>query len=138
MNARIKQLRDLVVALDRADRNLDAVDADAYRAAARAAFALTREEMGLLPMSDFAGPVNALQNMAENIYFTVNGCFADLDGSGRADQARHATKALLCTVGVTADAPAREVAARLISRLASRSAATPSRTSKANAVGTKP
>jgi len=45
---------------------------------------------------------------------------------------------LLCTVGVTADAPAREVAARLISRLASRSAAKPSRTSKANAVGTKP
>jgi hypothetical protein len=122
MNARIKQLRDLVVALDRADRNLDPVDADAYRAAARAALALTREEMGLLPMSDFAGPVNALQNMAENIYFTVNGCFADLDGSGRAAQARHATKALLCSVGVTADAPAREVAARLIDRLASASA----------------
>ena len=36
MNARIKQLRDLVVALDRADRNLDAVDADAYREAAAA------------------------------------------------------------------------------------------------------
>ena len=113
MNARIKQLRDLVVALDRADRNLDAVDADAYRAAAKAAFALTREEMGLLPMSDFAGPVNALQNMAENIYFTVNGC-------------------------VTADAPAREIAARLIGRLASASAPVGASSSKSNAVGTKP
>ena len=138
MNARIKQLRDLVVALDRADRNLDAVDADAYREAARAAFALTREEMGLLPMSDFAGPVNALQNMAENIYFTVNGCFADLDGSGRAAQARHATKALLCHVGVTADAPARDVAARLIARLANPSATKHSRVAKVNAVDTKP
>ena len=138
MNARIKQLRDLVVALDRADRNLDAVDADAYRAAAKAAFALTREEMGLLPMSDFAGPVNALQNMAENIYFTVNGCFADLDGSGRAARARHATQALLCNVGVTADAPAREIAARLIGRLASASAPEGASSSKSNAVGTKP
>jgi len=138
MNTRIKQLRDLVVAIDRADRNLEAVDPDTYRAAARSALALTREEMGLLPMSDFAGPVNALQNMAENIYFTVNGCFADLDGSGRAVQAQHAAKALFCSVGMTADAPAREVAARLIDRLARPTSIAGARSSKATAVGSKP
>jgi hypothetical protein len=138
MNARIKQLRDLVVALDRADRNLDAVDADGYRAAARQALALTREEMGLLPMSDFAGPVNALQNMAENIYFAINGCFADLDGSGRACEAQIATKALLCNVGVTADASVREVAARLFGRLAGASSSRPLSAAQAKAVGTRP
>ena len=137
MNVRIRQLRDLVVALDRADRNLDTVDADAYRAAARQALALTREEMGLLPMSDFAGPVNALQNMAENIYFTVNGCFADLDGSGRAVQAQTAAKALLCNVGVTADAAVREVAARLFDRLDA-SSRRPTSPPTAKALGTKP
>ena len=99
MNARIKQLRDLVVTLDRVDRKLDSVDADTYKAAAAAAFRLTYEEMGLLPMSDFAGPANALQSMAENIHFAVNGCFADLDGSGRAGEALVLGKALLTRMG---------------------------------------
>ena len=58
MNARIKQLRDLVVALDRADRNQQQLDPDTYRAAAKAALSLTKQEMGLLPMADFAGPVD--------------------------------------------------------------------------------
>ena len=84
MNIRIKQLRDLVVALDRADRNLAPMAPDAYRTAAQRAMKMTREEMGLLPIGDFAGPVNALQTFAENIFFGINGCFADLDGSGRA------------------------------------------------------
>lgn len=48
VNARIKQLRDLVVTLDRIDRKLDSVDADTHKAAATAAFSLTYEEMGLL------------------------------------------------------------------------------------------
>ena len=59
MNARIKQLRDLVVALDRADRNIEPMAPDAYQAAARTALTLTNEEMGLLPIGDFAGPVSA-------------------------------------------------------------------------------
>lgn len=95
MNLRIKQLRDLVVALDLADRNLRPLAADVYRDAARLAQRLTREEMGLLPMGDFAGPVNSLQNIAENIYFVSNGCFADLDGSGRAAVALSAGSALI-------------------------------------------
>ena len=95
MNPRIKQLRDLVVALDLADRNLRPLAADAYRDAARLAQRLTREEMGLLPMGDFAGPVNSLQNIAENIYFVSNGCFADLDGTGRAPVARLEAAALI-------------------------------------------
>ena len=118
MNARIKQLRDLVVGLDRVDRNIDEVDPSAYRLAAEKALRLTQEEMGLLPMGDFAGPVSALQNMAENIFFRHHGCFADLDGSGRAPLARVATRALLerLRAGSALGAGA-EVAGKLFARL---------------------
>ena len=117
MNARIKQLRDLVVALDRIDRKLDSVDADTYKAAAEAAFSLTYEEMGLLPMSDFAGPDNALQSMAENIHFAVNGCFADLDGTGRAGQALIVGKALFTRMGADRTGHAREITESLLARI---------------------
>lgn len=117
MNARIKQLRDLVFALDRADRNLDRLSPDAYRAAARRALALTREEMGLLPMGDFAGPVNALQSMAENIFFGIHGCFADLDGTGRAPVAHSATRSLLGRMCDAPSVPAQQITASLIARL---------------------
>lgn len=120
MNARIKQLRDLVVALDRADRNLDAMSPDAYRSAARKALVLTKEEMGLLPMIDFAGPVNALQNLAENLYFGIHGCFADIDGSGRAPRAQRATRSLLGRLCDLPSAPAEELAASLLARVRAR------------------
>jgi len=117
MNARIKQLRDLVVALDRADRNQQPLDPDTYRAAAKAAFSLTKQEMGLLPMADFAGPVNALQNMAENIYFGINGCFADLDGSGRAPVAATAAKSLLGRLCAAKSQDVRQLCDELFERL---------------------
>ena len=118
MNARIKLLRDLVVGLDRIDRNLDEVDPEAYRLAAARALRLTQEEMGLLPMGDFAGPVSALQNMAENIFFRHNGCFADLDGSGRAPAALIATRALLARLRATSSpAAGAELAGQLFARL---------------------
>jgi hypothetical protein len=117
MNARIKQLRDLVVALDRADRNQQPLDPDTYRAAAKAAFTLTKQEMGLLPMADFAGPVNALQNMAENIYFGINGCFADLDGSGRAPVAATSAKALLGRLRAAKTQDVRQICDELYERL---------------------
>ena len=117
MNARIKQLRDLVVALDRADRNQQPLDPDTYRAAAKAAFSLTKQEMGLLPMADFAGPVNALQNMAENIYFGINGCFADLDGSGRAPAAATTTKAFLGRMRASETQDIRQASDELFARL---------------------
>ena len=117
MNARIKQLRDLVVALDRADRNQQALDPDTYRAAAKAAFTLTKQEMGLLPMADFAGPVNALQNMAENIYFGINGCFADLDGSGRAPVAATAAKSLMGRLCAAKSQDVRQLCDELFERL---------------------
>ena len=122
MNARIKQLRDLVVALDRADRHLESLDPDAYRAAAQKALMLTRQEMGLLPMSDFAGPANALQNMAENIFFGNNGCFADLDGSGRAPVAMTAGKALIGRIRATSTTAVDEIAESLFARLGASSA----------------
>src|SRR5688500_12388606 len=92
MNARLKQLRDLLVALDLTDRNVVKMSPAAYQDAARKALRLTHDEMGLLPMADFAGPVNPLQTLAENIYFSVNGAFADLDATGRAAAARSESK----------------------------------------------
>jgi hypothetical protein len=123
MNARIKQLRDLVVALDRADRNIEPMHPDAYQAAARTALLLTGEEMGLLPIGDFAGPVGALQSMAENIFFGINGCFADLDGTGRAPVALTATTALLKRIRATSSGASEEIAESLFTRLRSASSA---------------
>ena len=118
MNARIKQLRDLVVALDRADRNIEPMAPDAYLAAARTALTLTNQEMGLLPIGDFAGPVSALQNMAENIFFGINGCFADLDGTGRAPVALTSTRSLLRRLRATTSSSAsREITDNLLARL---------------------
>ena len=88
MNAKLKQLRDLVVAMDLNDRNVRKLPPDDYRDAAKRALLLTHEEMGLLPMADFAGPISALQTLAENIYFKVHGRFADLDSTGRASVAK--------------------------------------------------
>ena len=124
MNARIKQLRDLVVALDRADRNIEPMPPEAYQAAAKTALVLTGEEMGLLPIGDFAGPVGALQSMAENIFFGINGCFADLDGTGRAPVALTTTTALLKRIQAVSSGASAEIAESLFTRL--RSAATAS------------
>jgi hypothetical protein len=118
MNARIKQLRDLVVALDRADRNIERLSPEAYQAAARTAQTLTAEEMGLLPIGDFAGPVSALQSMAENIFFGRNGCFADLDGTGRAPLALVATRSLLKRLRCASPDTSRQIADSLLNRLA--------------------
>lgn len=120
MNTKIKQLRDLIVTLDRIDSKLEIVDADAYRAAASAAISLTYEEMGLLPMSDFAGPANALQNMAENIHFAVNGCFADLDGTGRAPQALVVGNELLARMRTPGLGRVQEITDSLFARLGPR------------------
>ena len=117
MNARIKQLRDLVVALDRADRNIEPMAPDAYQAAARTALMLTNEEMGLLPIGDFAGPVSALQNMAENIFFGINGCFADLDGTGRAPVAVPVTRELIDRLSNVSTAAVEEISGSLFARL---------------------
>ena len=117
MNIRIKQLRDLVVALDRADRNLAPMAPDAYRKAAQRAMKMTREEMGLLPIGDFAGPVNALQTFAENIFFGINGCFADLDGSGRAPVAVPVTRELIGRLSSVSTAAVEEISDSLFARL---------------------
>ena len=117
MNARIKQLRDLVVALDLADRHLQPLAADVYQAAARSALRLTRDEMGLLPIGDFAGPPNALQGIAENIFFATNRCLPDLDGSGRADVALSAATALVERLRASRPGAGREIADSLFARL---------------------
>jgi hypothetical protein len=119
MNRRIKELRDLVVALDRADRNLAPMTPEAYRAAAKRAQTMTREEMGLLPIGDFAGPVNSLQTFAENIFFGINGCFADLDGSGRAPVAMPVARELLGRLNNVSTASVEEISDSLLARLRS-------------------
>jgi hypothetical protein len=119
MNRRIKELRDLVVALDRADRNLASMTPEAYRAAAKRAQTMTREEMGLLPIGDFAGPVNSLQTFAENIFFGINGCFADLDGSGRAPVAVPVARELLGRLNNVSTASVEEISDSLLARLRS-------------------
>ena len=123
MNARLKQLRDLVVALDLSDRNVKKLPPDEYRDAATKALLLTHEEMGLLPMADFAGPVNPLQTLAENIYFSVNGGFADLDASGRAAAARSEAKIFFARMRPARPGAAEEIADGLIARMRLRSAA---------------
>jgi hypothetical protein len=117
MNRRIKELRDLVVALDRADRNLAPMTPEAYRAAAVKAQKMTREEMGLLPIGDFAGPVNSLQTFAENIFFGINGCFADLDGSGRAPVAVPVARELLGRLNNVSTPSVEEIGDSLLARL---------------------
>jgi hypothetical protein len=119
MNVRLKQLRDLVVALDRADRNIAPMAPEVYRDAARRALRITREEMGLLPIGDFAGPVNALQTFAENIFFGINGCFADLDGTGRAPVAAPITRELLDRLNTISTASVEEISGSLFARLRS-------------------
>jgi len=125
MNVRMKQLRDLVVALDRADRNLGRLSPEAYRAASQRALSLTHGEMGLLPMADFAGPVNALQTLAENLFFGLNGCFADLDGSGRAPMAQVVSGALLGRLRTTSPAVVDEVSGSLFARMRAAPSAPP-------------
>lgn len=131
MNARMKQLRDLVVAIDRADRNLGPMTPLAYRAAAREAQKLTHEQMGLLPMGDFAGPVNALQTLAENIFFRINGCFADIDGSGRAAIALIETRAFVAGLRAPNETSAAEITDALFVRLGAAQTVMPPSTQKA-------
>ena len=123
MNARLKQLRDLVVALDLSDRNVRKLPPQDYRDAASKALLLTHEEMGLLPMADFAGPISALQTMAENIYFKAHGRFADLDATGRATVARTESRALYKRMQPASPGAAEEIANKLLARMRSRSAA---------------
>ncbi|HEX2540395.1 MAG TPA: hypothetical protein VHM00_04865 [Caldimonas sp.] len=123
MNARLKQLRDLVVALDLSDRNVKKLAPEEYRDAATRALQLTHEEMGLLPIADFAGPVSALQTLAENIYFKAHGRFADLDSTGRATVAKTESRLLYRRIEPASPAAARDVADKLFARMRSRSAA---------------
>ena len=123
MNARLKQLRDLVVALDLSDRNVRKLPPQEYRDAAAKALLLTHEEMGLLPMADFAGPISALQTMAENIYFKAHGRFADLDATGRAAVAKTESRALYKRMQPASPGAAAEIANKLFARMRSRSAA---------------
>jgi len=55
--------------------------------------------------------------MAENIYFGINGCFADLDGSGRAPVAASAAKALLGRLSAQKSQDVRQICDELYDRL---------------------
>jgi hypothetical protein len=56
--------------------------------------------------------------MAENIFFGINGCFADLDGTGRAPVALTSTRSLLRRLrATTSSGVSREITENLLSRL---------------------
>jgi len=87
MNPRLERLRDLLVALDVADDHHRPMEAAEYLATAQIARHLVREELGNLAIGDFAGPLGALQTLAENLYFDTYGQLADTDGNGDAYRA---------------------------------------------------
>jgi hypothetical protein len=61
--------------------------------------------------------VNALQTFAENIFFGINGCFADLDGSGRAPVAVPVARELLGRLNNVSTASVEEISDSLLARL---------------------
>jgi hypothetical protein len=79
--------------------------------------------MGLLPIADFAGPISALQTLAENIYFKAHGRFADLDATGRAAVAKTESRLLYRRMQPAVPGAAQEIANKLFVRMRSRSAA---------------
>jgi hypothetical protein len=110
MNARIKQLRDLVVALDRADRNIEPMAPDAYQAAARTALKLTNEEMGCCRSATFAGPVSALQTWPRTSSSASTAASPTSTAPGRAPVALTSTRSLLRRLRTTTSSGAsREI-----------------------------
>lgn len=95
MPRKMTRLLDEIVFLEMADAHPDEMNAMRYFTAARSARELVQRDLGGLPMEDFVTPMlPALQVTAENIFFDAHGCFADLDGTGAAQQAQ-AVSALL-------------------------------------------
>jgi hypothetical protein len=90
------RLRDQIVFLEVADGQHVKMNAWRYLWAARTARTIVARELGEVHMRAFALPhLPTLQTTAENIYFESYGCFADLDGSGRATVAKQVTTQLL-------------------------------------------
>lgn len=78
-------LRDQIVFLEVADNRHVGMNAQRYLAVARSVRATLERELGGVAIEAFAVTrLPTLQTTAENIYFETYGCFADLDGSGRA------------------------------------------------------
>lgn len=96
MPRKMTRLLDEIVFLEMADAHPDEMNAMRYFAAARSARELVERDLGGLPMEDFVTPMlPSLQTTAENIFFDAHGCFADLDGSGAAQQAQALSAALM-------------------------------------------
>jgi hypothetical protein len=93
------RLQRQIVYLESADLRHLGMDAKRYLATARSVRATVERELGSLSMSEFVfSDLPTLQTTAENIYFDSHRCFADLDGSGRADIARHLADQLIARV----------------------------------------
>jgi len=73
-----------------------AMDAGAYRRAARELREAIQRELSELPLRAFLiRTLPSLQTTAENVFFDNHRCFADLDGSGCAGLAQALTDRLL-------------------------------------------
>ena len=88
MNRDMSRLLDQIVFLEVVDAQHVSMNAAEYLAAARSVREIVKRELGGLKMRDFvSADLPTLQTTAENIFFDVNRCFADLDGSGNARRA---------------------------------------------------
>ena len=96
MPRKMTRLLDEIVFMEMADAHPDEMNAMRYFTAARSARELVERDLGGLPMEDFVTPMlPSLQVTAENIFFDAHGCFADLDGTGTAQQAQALASALM-------------------------------------------
>lgn len=94
MSTQMETLRDLIIALDLNDRNLKRLSADEYRVAAVKTYGPLLAECAAVPMIDFTKGVDALQTIAENVFFENRGFFADLDDACLATRAKEIAESL--------------------------------------------
>jgi len=90
------RISNQIVCLEVTDGRHVAMDAGAYRRAARELRHAIRRELGELPMRAFViDALPSVQTTAENVFFDHHRRFADLDGSGGAGLAQALTDRML-------------------------------------------
>lgn len=82
------RLRDQLVYIECADSKVVELDARGYQRAALELRQAVAQELGSVPMQAFLHrELEALQTIAQNVFFEGRCRFADLDGSGAAQRA---------------------------------------------------
>lgn len=90
------RLREQLVYLECVDTKVVQIDARGYQQAARELRRAVAHDLASLPMRAFLHEeLQALQTIAQNVFFEGRLRFADLDGSGHAQRASEVANALL-------------------------------------------